>query len=62
MFITMMIECFSSECPFELDFDAQDIKVHKTEVAAIEELHRLEKQAVESTGNGYLYRPLKIKV
>lgn len=62
MYITMMIEYFASECPFELDFDVQNIKVHETEEAAIEEFHRLEKQAVESAGNGYLYRPIKIKV
>lgn len=62
MYITMMTECFACEYPFELDFDVQSVKVHETEAAAIEEFHRLEKQAVESTGNGYLYRPLKIKV
>ena len=62
MYITMMIECFECECPFELDFDVQNVKVHETEAAAIEELHRLEKEAVSSTGNGYAYRPLKIKV
>lgn len=62
MYITMMTECFASECPFALDFDTQSIKVHQTEEEAIEEFHRLEKQAAELTGNGYIYRPLKIKV
>lgn len=62
MFITMMTKCSACEYPFELDFDVQSVKVHETEAAAIEEFHRLEKQAVESTDNGYLYRPLKIKV
>lgn len=62
MFITMMTKCSACKYPFELDFDVQSVKVHETEAAAIEELHRLEKEAVSLTGNGYLYRPLKIKV
>lgn len=62
MYITMMTECFASDYPFALDFDVQSIKTHATEEEAIEEFHRLEKQAAAATGNGYIYRPLKIKV
>ena len=58
MFITMMIEAFGNEEIGDMNFDAQDIKTHETE----EEFHRLEKKAIDSGGNGFYYRPLKIKV
>jgi len=62
MYITMMIEAFGDEEIGDIDFDAQDIKTHETEETAIEEFHRLEKKAIASGGNGFYYRPLKIKV
>ena len=62
MFITMMIEAFGDEEIGDMNFDAQDIKTHETEETAIEEFHHLEKKAIDSGGNGFYYRPLKIKV
>lgn len=62
MFITMMIEAFGDEETGAICFDAQEIKTHETEEAAIEEFHRLEKKGMTLPFNGFYYRPLKIKV